>query len=384
MTHCPLKLVLRYSEKGPCLDEPHADKRLGNNVKIVRRILLSVLVLLVLAGLAWTAWSLVSRAELSVESEETGAPIRVTASVATRTLERTVATRGVLGFGTGRQMTAGGEGRVTGVWVSVGSVVEAGDTVLEVEGRPMVAVEGSRPLWRDLAQGDRGPDVEILQMGLAEQGYLTFEPDGRFEAETRAGLRAWQEDHGFPDADGVFRIDDWLVGSWPGRISQVEVVSGGFVQPGSPLVALTGEDPSISIELIPSDRLRVSPEDSARVEVPATGQAAGGTLDSVEVSPKTLDDGSLVYPGRITLVEDLEAPEGTQVRVTIVVDRAVDVVAVPLAALVSDADGSAAVQVVDSDGLIETMPVELGVSEGAWVEIVSGLNGDERVLVAEG
>jgi multidrug efflux pump subunit AcrA (membrane-fusion protein) len=72
------------------------------------------------------------------------------------------------------------------------------------------------------------------------------------------------------------------------------------------------------------------------------------------------------------------------VRVTIIVDRVVDVVAVPLASLVSDADGSAAVQVVRADGIVETVPVELGLSEGAWVEIVSGLDGDEQVLVAEG
>lgn len=364
--------------------EGHANENPDSNVKTVRRILLSVLVLLVLAGLAWAAWWVVSRAELSVESEEASDPIRVTASAETRTLERTVTTRGVFGFGAGRQITAGGQGRVTGVSVSVGSIVKAGDVVLEVEGRPMVAMEGARPLWRDLAQGDRGPDVEILQMVLAEQGYLAFDPDGRFGGATRTGLRAWQEDHGFTEADGEFRIDDWLVDSWPGRIGQIMVATGGFLQPGSPLFSVTGEDPSVSVELIPSDRLRVSPGDSARVEVPATGRMVDGTVDSVEVSPVTLDDESVVYPGTIVIDEDLEAPEGTQVRVTIIVDRAVDVVAVPLASLVSDADGSAAVRVVRADGIVETVPVELGLSEGAWVEIVSGLDGDEQVLVAEG
>jgi multidrug efflux pump subunit AcrA (membrane-fusion protein) len=105
-------------------------------------------------------------------------------------------------------------------------------------------------------------------------------------------------------------------------------------------------------------------------------------VDRVEVTAKSQEDGSLVYRGRVVVDDALEAPEGTEVRVTIIVDRADSVLTVPLASLVSDADGSAAVQVVEVDGSVKTVPVVLGLSEGAWVEVVSGLNGDEQVLVA--
>jgi hypothetical protein len=345
------------------------------------RIIRALLVLVVLVGLVWAGWLVVSRLQLDSEEDDTE-PIRVTAVVETRTLERTVATRGVFGFGPGEEVVVGGAGRITAVWVSDGSVVEAGDLVVEVEGRPMVAVEGSRPLWRDLTLGDRGSDVGILQEILGEAGYLDVEADGRFGAGTRDALQEWQEDHGFLDADGVFRVNDWLVGSWPSRIGHVSVDTGGFLQPGSVLLTLTEADSSVSIELTPSDRLRVNVGDLTRVEVAATGQAVEGMVDGVGVTAESREDGSLVYRGRVVVDDALEVPEGTEVRVTIVVDRADGVMTVPLASLVSDAAGAAAVQVVRTDGSVETVPVVLGLSEGAWVEVVSGLNGDELVLVA--
>lgn len=349
---------------------------------ILRRVLTIVLALAVLVGLGWGGWWAVSRVQRS-DSVDEDRPIRVTAEVEVRTLERTVATRGVAGFLAGEPVTAAGSGRVTAVWVSTGEVVKAGDRVLEIEGRPVVAIKGRRPFFRDLAEGDEGPDVRWLQAILEAEGYLSFEPDGRFGSATEAALEDWQEDHRFPDPDGTFGIDDWLVGDWPRRVGQVMVRVGGFVSPGAELFVPTSRRPSVAIELSPSDRLLVSAGDPALVEVAATASTVEGTVREVGSTPVTKDDGSVVYPGTVALRRGLDAPEGTQVQVTIVVDRAEEVLAVPVASLVSGPDGEPAVRVVRPEGSVETVPVELGLSEGAWVEVRSGLVGDERVLVAE-
>lgn len=351
-------------------------------MKMLRRAVMISLALAVLAALAVGAWWAVSgvKGSSSANSED---PIRVTAEVEVRTLERTVVTRGVAGFEAAEPMTAAGSGRVTAVWVASGSVVKAGDRIVEIEGRPMVAVEGARPFWRDLAEGDSGPDVESLQEILEASGYLSFDPDGTFGSGTKAALQAWQEDLRLPEPDGVFRVDDWLVGRWPRRVGQVMVRVGGFVNPGSELFVPTDRRPSVSIEMTPSDRLLVSRGDKVRVEVAASGSTARGIIEDLGVTPITRDDGSIVYKGTVVLKGRLDAPEGTQVPVTIVVDRAVDTLAVPVASLVSDGDGGPAVRVARAKGSVETVSVELGLSEGAWVEVVSGLRGDERVVVAE-
>jgi hypothetical protein len=354
----------------------------GGGGGVLRRVLAVVLALAVVAALGWGGWWAVSRMQRS-DSSNTESPIRVTAEVEVRTLERTVATRGVTGFKAADPVVAGGSGRVTALFVSTGSIVRAGDRVLEIEGRPMVAVEGSRPFWRDLAEGATGPDVESLQGILRKSGYLSFEPDGTFGSGTEAALKDWQEDHSFPEADGTFRVDDWLVGRWPQRVGQVMVRTGRFVSPGGELFVPTARRPSVSIELTPSDRLLVRRGDPVQVDVAATGSTTRGTVEALGVAPITQDDGSIVYEGTV-VVGPLDAPEGTQVPVTIVVDRAEEVLAVPVASLVSDRDGGPAVRIVLPDRSVETVSVELGLSEGAWVEVVSGLRGDERVLVAQG
>lgn len=37
---------------------------------------------------------------------------------------------------------------------------------------------------------------------------------------------------------------------------------------------------------------------------------------------------------------------------------------------------------VDAEGDAQVVPIEVGMSQGAWVEVTSGLDGDETVVVA--
>lgn len=51
--------------------------------------------------------------------------------------------------------------------LKVGDEVNTGTVLLEVSGRPMIALPGDVPAYRDLEEGDSGPDVEQLQRALA-------------------------------------------------------------------------------------------------------------------------------------------------------------------------------------------------------------------------
>lgn len=133
--------------------------------------------------------------------------------------------------------------------------------------------------------------------------------------------------------------------------------------------------------MTPSARLRVAEGALVRVEVSATGLEAWGVLGSVAESPIEQDDGGLVFVGQVVLDDQLDAPEGTQAQVTIVTARVVDAVAVPLASVISVGSGEPVVRVVDGDGGVVSVPVVLGMSDGAWVEVVSGVEVGETVVV---
>ena len=62
----------------------------------------------------------------------------------------------------------------------------------------------------DLQTGDKGRDVQLLQMALLMHGYDVGpdDMDGDFGADTDAAVRLFQADHGL-DADGIAGTDTW-------------------------------------------------------------------------------------------------------------------------------------------------------------------------------
>ncbi|NUQ89706.1 MAG: hypothetical protein HOQ43_14760, partial [Glycomyces artemisiae] len=82
--------------------------------------------------------------------------------------------------------------------VEVGDEVKAGTVLLEVSGRPMIALEGDVPAYRDLQEGDTGPDVEQLQLAL-QQIYGTPKT-GTFDSRTASDLKKLYDHAGYDHA----------------------------------------------------------------------------------------------------------------------------------------------------------------------------------------
>lgn len=286
--------------------------------------------------------------------------------------------RGVVGYGATQPVVAAEAGRVTSVALSVGDEIADGSELVRVNGRPAVAVSGGSPFWQPLSEGSEGADVLALQEILSAAGF-DLPLTGVFDPPTRDALRHWQADHGFPDPDGELHLNDMMVGEWPRRVAEVTLSVGEFVQPGAIVIRVSSLSPVVTVELVPSDRARVATGDVARADSP-NGESFEGVLGTVDDVPRSLEDGSLVYGGQVELEESPELPEGVQVRITVVIARAEDVLTVPLASVVSGQTGGPAVRVLEGD---ETtlIDVELGLTSGAWVEVRSGLDGGERVVV---
>ncbi|MDA1358559.1 hypothetical protein O1R50_02935 [Glycomyces luteolus] len=90
--------------------------------------------------------------------------------------------------------------------LKVGDEVKAGTVLLEVSGRPMIALEGDVPAYRDLKEGDTGPDVEQLQLAL-QQIYGTPKT-GTFDARTVSDVKKLYDHAGYDHATTSEEVPD--------------------------------------------------------------------------------------------------------------------------------------------------------------------------------
>lgn len=94
---------------------------------------------------------------------------------------------------------------VTAVTVAPGDTLTPGRLLAEVSGRPVFALPRDIPLYRDIAPGDVGKDVEALQQVLLDLGHGGGRP-GTFDEGTQAALGRLYRDAGYSlpyIADGV-------------------------------------------------------------------------------------------------------------------------------------------------------------------------------------
>ena len=87
----------------------------------------------------------------------------------------------------GTSLVAPAAGRITAWACAAGSSLASGSTLLSIDDQPVLALATSMPLWRDLAPGDRGADVESLQAELVRLG-KPVTVDGRLGPQTLAAL----------------------------------------------------------------------------------------------------------------------------------------------------------------------------------------------------
>ncbi|MFD7560079.1 peptidoglycan-binding protein [Streptomyces sp. NPDC059835] len=139
-----------------------------------------------------------SPAQVAAESRPP-AQQALTVPVESRVLAQTVVTRGTVIAGetvtVSPQGHGSGEGAgaavVTRLTLKAGDEIKAGQLLTEVSGRPVFALKGGLPVYRDLKPGATGDDVAQLQQALRELGHGTgSDPKGAFGPGTKAALTA--------------------------------------------------------------------------------------------------------------------------------------------------------------------------------------------------
>jgi peptidoglycan hydrolase-like protein with peptidoglycan-binding domain len=183
---------------------PGRRERLGSRPGAGRRFWLALAAsgALLVAGAYWAGTQATSPA--AIEKRYKPAPRTVlTATVVLRRLSQTLTVQGVIAAVSVRQVSfgsvnvPGAQPLVTARPPRAGSVVADGSVLAQVAGRPIFAMLGITPMYRDLTIGDQGPDVAQLQDGLAALGFPTGDSSGVFGRSTMAAVRAFYRNSGY-------------------------------------------------------------------------------------------------------------------------------------------------------------------------------------------
>jgi len=363
-----------------------------------RIVALAIVVVVLAAGGGWIVGSRVqSPAEIAAQTAAPDpSPILVPAE--SRVLATTIVTRGTGQFGNTRELTVApsaltSEPRIATSLAAPGTVLEEGDELMTVNGRPVVLLAGSQPSFRDLGVGVTGDDVLQLEEALMRLGLDPGQIDGMFDAATASAVTAWYEQRGtVPLSATRSQLDELL--PVEARLRPGGTPTGGVLVPAGeivfvdsfpirltePLVTVGQElegavanisDASVAVESsVPVEEAALLREGmKVMLDEPDLGIEATGVVSLVAGSPGTDDvDGFHVY-FEVTVDDAPPALVNASVRLTIPVETTGDpVLAVPITALTLAGDGTSRVQRAGGDGL-ELLEVEPGLSAQGYVAV---------------
>jgi len=166
-----------------------------------------------------------------------------------------------------------------------------------------------------------------------------------------------------------------------GRVNQLLVSAGDKVAAGTQLVQVADfSRMKVSIRVDEYDISDVHVGQTARVTVTATEQTIATTIDSINYI--SASSGSVAY---YTATAYVDVPEGVypgmQATISIPQSEAQNVVVLKIDAISFDETNQAYVLMQRADGTMEKVSITTGVSNGNYVEIISGLQSGDTVYV---
>lgn len=255
--------------------------------------------------------------------------------------------------------------------LAAGTAVRSGDVLYSVEGRPVVALTGAVPAWRDLASGiDDGADVAQLEAALTALGYsdggeLTV--DEAWDSHTTAAVKVWQTGLGL-DATGDVPLGYVVFVPADTTVTAINTSVGEKVADGDAVLRLATPSQQVVASVPAELRPVVAPGLSVEVSgVAATVTRLGSTTGS---------DGTVGVVAYITPSGPIAAADGSSVSARFTVTDAAGVLLVPVDAVTSRIDGSYAVLALDDTGRSGTwVPIEVhGVANGKVAASGDGLH----------
>ena len=142
-------------------------------------------------------------------------------------------------------------GTVTSSSCVPGSPVTSGESLISIDGEPLLSLATSVPFWRDLAIGDKGADVAAIQAELSRLGY-DVRRDGVLGTETLAAAAALR---GIAAQTSLPRSQFLWIPVDGARVSKCEAGRGTRVDAAAPLLDVEAALPSIRITDLPKQAI---------------------------------------------------------------------------------------------------------------------------------
>ena len=326
------------------------------------------------AGAVW----MTSSSEAPAASTTLDNPKGLAVDTVTRqTLREAEEFTGSLGYG--ERFALPGQVLGTVTWLpDEGAVLRPGDLLYRVDERPTYWSRGELPMYRSLASGSEGVDVEQLQRFLQDEGYLNdeFTIDGKFGAGTRNAVKAWQGDH---DLEKTGRIDASQLLFLPHETLRVATVPRIGEAAVGGVLEVTAPDLFASVEV--GERKKKVFEGSPTIEVEvADGTRYPATVDAVTAQQSQDPFGGQQYQIRLQLAGGAVEEPG-EVTVEVIDLLAEDVLTVPARALIALVEGGYAVEVAIAEETTEYRAVEIGEFADGWVQIAGDVADGDSVVV---
>jgi hypothetical protein len=304
---------------------------------------------------------------------------------------------GALGYSGSYIVSGGAPGTLT--WLpGIGTVVNRGDALYEVDGGRVTLMYGSRPMWRDFSSGmTDGVDVEQLETNLRDLGYgqgLTV--DQKFTGATVTAIRRWQTAvHAAVTGTVHLGMISFLPG--PVRVSGHSMQPGAQVEPGGAVESGTSNTPAVNLAASTQQLGWIKVDTPVVVTLP-DGKPRNGKVTAIGATTTSAaaSSGSGGGPGgsqnqsqstaavTVSLEGDVTGfVDQATVQIWVVRATHANVLTVPIAALNSVSDGKYEVVVVDG-ATTRRLPVQTGLFDdlaGTAEVSGAGLSEGQKVQV---
>ena len=302
------------------------------------------------------------------------APPRVaTATVVRTNLVSTALTGGTLGYAAARPVV----NLVTGIYTWLprpGALIRAGGVLYRVDDSPVTLMAGAVPAWRPFGTGmTDGPDVRQLQAGLIAghfAGGLFTTPTGYYDLATAYAVERWQAARGLT-VTGAVALGQVVFLPTAVLAGAMNVTAGEAAVAGQRPYQVTTGQRTVTVPVNPT--------------LPPTtvGESVSIVLPSQASVP-----GTISAAGSAQLTVTPRGATGTgvnvQVQVSLAVQSARDVLAVPVSALLALAGGGYGLEVVGASGVHRLVGVTAGLFASGQVQVSgAGITAGTRVVVAQ-
>jgi len=262
-----------------------------------------------------------------------------------------------------------------------GATIGPSGVLYRVDNTPVTLMAGGTPAWRPFVLGmTDGPDVRQLQANLIAEHFadgLLTAPTGHYDLLTDYAVQRWQLARGLtvtgwiPLGQVIFLPAAVLVGGMNTAVG--EAASGGQ----QPYQVTTGQR-SVTVALNPN-LPPANVGESVSIILPSQASTPGRVTSVGAVSATS---GQLV----VTPVQPQATGTGenVQVQVSLAVESARDVLAVPVSALLALAGGGYGLEVVGPAGAHHLVGVTTGLFASGQVQVSGpGIAAGMRVVVAQ-